>query len=140
MWLIGGGELEEKIRGQIEGLKIAEHVRLMGITDHVQDYLQAMDVFVFPSHYEGLPIALVEAQAAGLPCVVSENIVKEADMGAGLIQRFRLTDDLQKWIDAIQKARSISRFDTTGFISKAGFDIKDTSMYLENFYSANWPN
>lgn len=70
LWMIGEGELEKHIRRLADRLGIGEDVRFIGVTDRVHEYLQAMDVFVFPSVCEGLGIALIEAEAAGLPCVV----------------------------------------------------------------------
>ena len=76
--LVGGGEDMKMIQVKAQILGIAEHVRFLGIRSDVADLMQAMDIFVFPSLYEGLGIALIEAQAAGLPCVVSDTIPKEA--------------------------------------------------------------
>ena len=76
--LVGGGEDMPKIQAKTQKLGIADHVRFLGIRSDVADLMQAMDVFAFPSLYEGLGIALIEAQASGLPCIVSDTIPPEA--------------------------------------------------------------
>ena len=62
-----------------------------------------MDVFVFPSIYEGLPVTMVEAQAAGLPCVISTNIPQECVLIPELVQRLNLTDAKEEWVNLINK-------------------------------------
>lgn len=76
--LIGDGPLEEKIKEKVNKLNLKDSVYFLGIKENVNEIMQAMDVFVFPSLYEGLGIVLVEAQCSGLPCVVSEEVPKEA--------------------------------------------------------------
>ena len=72
LWLVGKGILEDEVRSQVHALGLDDAVDFVGITDKVNEYLMGMDVFVFPSHFEGLSLGLVEAQTSGLPCVVSE--------------------------------------------------------------------
>lgn len=134
LWLIGTGGLEEKIRAQAQDMGIGGRVRFIGETRHVSEYLQAMDVFVFPSFYEGLPLSLVEAQAAGLPCIISDAIPKEADMGCGLVTRLSLKESAEEWAEKVMAAKGTERTDTAGFVRKAGFDIEDVSRELQDFY------
>lgn len=132
--LIGQGELEDTLRNQVQTLKIEDKVLFLGTTDRVNDYLQAMDVFVFPSLFEGLGIALIEAQAAGLHCVVSQNIQEEADIKAGLITKLNLSDSWEKWADQIYLAACDDRFDTQRHIEQTGFDISSSVRQLTEFY------
>lgn len=134
LWLIGTGELEEKIRTQVQNMGMGKKVRFIGETSRVSEYLQAMDIFVFPSFYEGLGIAVVEAQAAGLPCIISDVIPNEADMGCRLVKRLSLEDSAEDWADAIMAKRGLVRMDTTGYLRKAGFDIETVSKELQDFY------
>lgn len=78
--LISEGSLLEEIKEKARVLQIEDNVVFTGKTTVVQHYLQAMDLFVLPSLYEGLPVVLIEAQAAGLPCIVSDRVTKEADL------------------------------------------------------------
>lgn len=89
-----------KIQAKAHALGIAEHVRFLGVRSDVADLMQAMDVFVFPSLYEGLGIVLIEAQAAGLPCVVSDTIPREAYL-TDLVTAERLSSSTETWADNI---------------------------------------
>ena len=89
LWLLGGGKLEDEIRAQVHSLGLEDAVDFVGITDRVSEYLMGMDVFVFPSHFEVLSVALLEAQASGLPCVVSEGNQDEGVV-SDRVRRLRL--------------------------------------------------
>jgi len=78
--LLGTGELEENIKEKVKEYKIQDNVLFLGIKQNVNDYYQAMDVFILPSNFEGLPIVGVEAQASGIKCLFSENVTKETDI------------------------------------------------------------
>lgn len=134
LWLIGKGELENQIKKNVKELNLLNCVRFLGVTDCVHNYLQAMDVFVFPSIYEGLGIAIVEAQAAGLPCIVSEAIVPEADIGAGLMKHNNLKDSLSLWNKEIAESLKQERKDMSSYVISAGYDIKSIAKYLVEFY------
>lgn len=77
LMLIGRGELEDDVKKQVKELELQDSVIFMGVRNDVPDLINAMDVFVLPSHFEGLPVTLVEIQANGLPAVISENVTKE---------------------------------------------------------------
>lgn len=77
LMLIGRGELEDAVKAQVEELGLQDSVIFMGVRNDVPDLVNAMDVFVLPSRFEGLPVTLVEIQANGLPAVISENVTKE---------------------------------------------------------------
>ena len=134
LWLLGEGELQEKIKKQVEEMGLLENVSFMGTTDKVQDYLQAMDVFLFPSLHEGVSVALIEAQATGLPCAVARNALNEADIGAGLIYKLQLKDKIELWADTALEACRHTRKDTSAYVISAGFDIRDSARWLQDFY------
>lgn len=138
LMLVGIGELEEEIREQVKTLGLENAVLFLGQTNNVGLVLQAIDVFIFPSLFEGLGIALVEAQAAGLPCIVSENIQKEADIKAGLVHYLKVNDGKEKWAQKAIELRNVERYDITNQVKKAGFDIFDCVNYLETFYERHW--
>ena len=98
--LIGSGELEAEIRAQIYDEGVNESVIYCGNVNNVNEYMQAMDIFVLPSRYEGLPIVGVEAQAAGLPILVSEYVSKELDMGKD-VTFLPLVEDVTVWVNKI---------------------------------------
>lgn len=134
LWLIGNGDLLDNIKEMVNENKLQDSVIFLGVTDRVQDYLQGMDVFVFPSIYEGLGIALIEAQASGLPCVVSESIQEEADIGAGLIHKVNLSDSYTRWRDTILEIDKTCRKDTTDYVNDSGYNIANTAKWIEAFY------
>jgi len=105
--LIGSGPTEAETRALADRLGISDHVIFAGGRPDVPHLLQGgPDVFLFPSLFEGLPVALVEAQAAGLPCVISDSISPEADLVSGLITRQALTAPVASWAAAVLDARN----------------------------------
>ena len=99
--LVGDGDLKEKIQELAKKEGIYDYVNFVGIRDDVAKMLHSMDVFVFPSIYEGLGLVLLEAQASGLPCLVSEAIQPEADLQLGLFNRLSIKDDPDLWAEKI---------------------------------------
>ncbi len=87
LMLIGDGPCMDKIKKQVSSKKLEEKVIFLGNKNNVYDYLQAMDIFVFPSLYEGLGISLIEAQASGLKCIVSDRIPDEAIVTKNVIKK-----------------------------------------------------
>ena len=96
------------------------------------------DVFVMPSLLEGLPVVLVEAQAAGVPCIISDNIPSQCDLGLGLVSKLSLEDTNQFWIDKIQKVNSNSlSFDQRRqIILQKGYDLSKNIEILTQIYSS----
>lgn len=80
LW-VGTGEMEQQVRSKIAEENLEQKIHLLGARKDVPQILRCGEAFVFPSLFEGLPIALIEAQGAGLPCLVSDRITQEADMG-----------------------------------------------------------
>ncbi len=131
--LVGGGELQSQIEAKIQNLNLEEQVILAGIQNNVWDYYQAMDVFVFPSLYEGLPLTLVEAQASGLPCCISDTVPAEA--GVTELAQFRPLDDgAQAWADWILERAKEPRQNMFNQIVRVGYEITDTANWLQNYY------
>lgn len=129
--LIGTGELEDEIKKQITELKLERYVSLMGRQFDIPGILQAMDVFLMPSHYEGLPIAAIEAQAAGLPCVLSDAITKEVKF-LDSCEYERITSE-DEWVLAMEKAAGIPKSNDWTLIKKAGFDIETETTKIEEY-------
>ena len=136
--LVGRGNLEEAIRQQCENLGIADHVIFTGVRNDVNRLLQAMDVFVLPSLYEGLSVVAVEAQAAGLPCIFSDSIPKECEKTSGLVRFFPLEDGAERWAQEILNLGTTSRLDKSSEIRQNGFDICENAGWLQDFYLSRW--
>lgn len=132
--LVGGGELQHTVQRQVISLGIQEHVIFTGIRSDVCDLLQAMDVFLFPSLYEGLPVSIIEAQAAGLPCIISDKVPIECKK-TDLVQQMNLSESCGSWAEkVITAAKQNKRRDTSEEIKKAGFDVCENARQLEEFY------
>ena len=99
--------------------------------------MQAMDVFVFPSIYEGLPVTMIEAQASGLPCVISNRVSDECIVTSGLVTRMKLEETPEKWAELIIKNSYCERVNHNDEIENAGYNIVSAAKQLENFYLRN---
>ncbi|MFQ7310469.1 MAG: glycosyltransferase family 1 protein [Sellimonas sp.] len=130
--MIGNGELRSQAESQVKELGLEGKVIFTGQRTDVSQLLQAMDIFVFPSIYEGLPVSLIEAQAAGLPCLISDKVPIECKK-TDLVKQISL-DDMNKWVELIISAEKVIRRDTSDEIRKAGFDINSNAKKLEDFY------
>ena len=135
--LVGGGDGRAGIEKKIQALGLADKVIFTGIRSDVPELMQAMDVFVFPSLYEGLPVTLVEAQAAGLPCIISDRIPDDCKL-TELVRAVSLEQPVSEWAQEIQTARMIPREDTSAAIAAAGFDIRENAQWLQNYYIQQW--
>ena len=136
LWLIGEGQLQDKTKNKVASLNIANKVRFLGITSDVDSYLNAFDLFLFPSTYEGLGIVLVEAQATGLICLSSKAIPIEAEIDFGLISKLSLKESPKTWSNKINQliTQQTERKDGTLAVHNKGFDIKDNAKWAENLY------
>lgn len=131
--LVGDGELRPNIEKQICDLKIKDKVILTGVVENVNDYMQAMDIFVFPSLYEGLGISIIEAQAAGLRCVISDTVPKEAFI-TDLVNKVLLNQNTKEWCNQILKLTQYERRNTYKEITEKGYNIYSEADKLKNLY------
>ncbi len=129
--LVGDGELRCEIESEMHALKIEDYVIMTGNRSDVPQLMQAMDVFVFPSLWEGLPVTVVEAQAAGLPCLISDRITHDVDLSP-LVNRLSI-DSCDEWVRAILSIDK-RKMDVIPQIRGAGFDVKDTAKRLTDLY------
>ena len=132
--LVGDGELKKKIEEKAEQLGIKESVVFTGVRSDVNDLMQAMDVFVLPSLYEGFPLTMVEAQTSGLPCVISDKVPMECAVTNGLVSSAKLSDGVDVWVSEILKTKAIERKSRLDEIVESGFDIKQAAKWLEDYY------
>ena len=130
--IIGDGPLRNEIEKEIDNLNIGDSVILLGVRNDVPELLMAMDVFVLPSLYEGLPVVCVEAQAAGLRCMLSDNITKEVD--CGLCEFIPLDKSPSIWRQEILKKLVNNRNLTINKIINDKFSIIQQSKILEKLY------
>ncbi|MBM7604656.1 glycosyltransferase involved in cell wall biosynthesis [Metabacillus crassostreae] len=136
--LVGDGALRSDIEEKVKRLGLEEKVKFLGVRSDINSLLQAFDLFVFPSFHEGLPVTLIEAQGAGLPCLISENITKEVDMGINLV-KFLPINRKNVWVEEIVEvlSKKESRNIPHEALSQKGYDIKNTANFIHDFYMEN---
>lgn len=128
--LCGDGEERSNMEAQIDKLGIRDNVLFLGVVDNVHQILQAMDVLVMPSLFEGLPFALLEAQAAGLNCVVSDTVSRESDV-TGQIEFLPLALEDMQWAKVVSKKINDDRSKSAEIIKQKGFDINESIHIVE---------
>lgn len=129
--LVGDGVLQEQFRKKAGELGILDRVIFAGVRSDIPSLLSAMDVFVFPSLYEGMPNTVIEAQATGLPCVISDTITQEAKI-TDLVEYRSLLESAEVWgQEALRQSRR-ARPDVHQEFIKAGYDIHSAA---QNFVS-----
>lgn len=135
--LVGDGEIKKEVENKVEKLGLKDKVVFTGVRKDIPGLLNAMDVFVMPSIYEGLPVSLIEAQVTGLPCVLSDNITNEVKL-INNIDWISLDDNLSEWVDSIieYKYKDIDRM-VEKEISKSGYNINEIVKNMEKFYLRN---
>lgn len=125
--LVGEGSLRKELEDLAREYNISDKVHILGIREDINVILHSMDVFVFPSIFEGLGLVLLEAQAAGLPCIVSEAIQPEADLGLNLFSKLNLDSGADIWSKEILKVANKKEYNLD----------KINSAFEEKEYSTN---
>lgn len=131
--IIGDGPLLNDLKDYIDSNGLNSNVIIIGYTEKIESFYQAMDFFVFPSNYEGLGMVAVEAQACGLQTLVSNNVPLEAKI-SNLIQYKNLEDGVESWSNAIVTRRN-QRESKTHEARSCGYDIKLEAQKLTAYYS-----
>lgn len=134
--LLGEGGGMDRIKELARELGVEEQVYFLGNRSNVKDYYQAMDYFVYPSRFEGLPGAVVEAQTAGLYCLISDTICREV-MVTDLVHAMDIQDAPEKWAEHILKTAQYAQGGRKGRreeMQKAGFDVNTQVEIMTKFY------
>lgn len=134
--LIGNGPLEDNIKNLVKEKGIDKNVIFYGTTKDTPSLYSAMDTFLFPSRFEGLPLTLIEAQANGLPCIISNKISNEVNM-TSQIKVLPIEGNLEKWIEAvgmIQADRIYSSDNAISLLEHCGYNVVKTVSSLNNLY------
>ena len=135
---MGNGKLEEQIKQKVINLKIEDRVIFLGVKENVNEYYQAMDLFVLPSIFEGLPIVGIEAQASGLKCIFSDRITTESDITENV--KFIELNNIEKWDKQIVYEKNNynkeKRKDKKiyGDLIKKGYDLRTEVNKIEKIY------
>lgn len=130
---VGDGVDRTKVEECVHSLQLDDRIQFLGIRKDVDELLQAMDVFVLPSLFEGFPLVLVEAQAAGVPCVISDSISKEVAINDNVVM-MSLDDSEENWAKTLLNPKE--RIYSAERLRKAGFDITDTANKIVQFYNS----
>lgn len=132
--LVGDGIGRDKIRKKVQNMNIQDKVIFTGIRSDVHRLMQAMNVFVFPSLYEGLPVTMIEAQASALPCVISDHVSEECIITEGLVTVRKLDESPSEWAEHILQRTNQIRQDHICEVKASGYDINTEAKRLEEFY------
>lgn len=129
--LVGGGPLQNIIEEKIREYDISDYVTLTGVRSDVNNLMMAMDIFVLPSLFEGLPVVAVEAQSTGLPCLIADTVTDEVV----LTQDCKMLPlRAETWVQEIAQCRPRPHTDNSQTIIDAGYDIRTTAKWLQDFY------
>lgn len=136
LMLVGGGPEEAVLKQYVLDVGLSNEVIFTGLTAEPEKYLSAMDMLIFPSLYEGFPIALLEAQASGLPGIVSDTVTPEACV-TDLLRYLPLHDGSEKWAENVLAAKPRIVHDRGEYwlrVQKAGFDFAEISNVIDELY------
>ena len=137
LMLVGGSvntdEFLIKAKEQVKNLNIQNKVLFLGMRNDVPDLMQSMDCFILPSHFEGLPLVVIEAQCIGLKSYLSDVIADEVKI-TDIVDFISLKESPEYWAKQILLNRNYIRKDMTDEIKKAGYDIKTEIKRIEQFY------
>ena len=137
--LIGIGSLRPEIEQKAAQMGLADRVIFLGARPDVPRIMSGlMDIFLFPSLYEGLGLVLIEAQAAGLPCIFADTVPEEADLVSSLVQRLSLAQSAAVWAETVLVTRAdtsrIDSIDALEIVSQSVFNIDVNVTELTKFY------
>ena len=136
--LIGDGPLIEKIKEKGKYFGLEEKITFLGLRRDVNKIMQAFDVFVFPSIFEGLGIVTIESQAASIPTICSEFVPSDVDV-SNFVMHLSLNDSAAYWAEKIIKfGEKDLQEDGAEAVKKAGFDILEVTQKMQEFYLEHW--
>lgn len=136
--LAGDGENKDRCEKYAKELGIESNIIFMGNISDMPSFYNSLDIFMLPSLHEGLPVSIIEAQACGIPCIISDSVTKECDMGLDLLVDISLKENLEMWIGEIDKQCNKREYDNNK-IQEAyrtkDYDIKSNVSTLSKIYS-----
>lgn len=137
--MIGEGQLRDELFQLVNRLNLTEQVSFIPYAKNVEDYFQAMDMFLFPSHYEGLGMTAIEAQVSGLFVLGSSQLPKDVELTTQY-QSLDLTEPLETWVELIKVNRHYQRRGQREVIVKSGYEISEEASQLADYYLQFYEN
>lgn len=135
LMLVGDGDLRKETEKKAEMLGLKNDIIFTGLRSDIPDILSAADVFLFPSFYEGFPIALIEAEATGLYCIASDTITREVGID-GLCEYVSLEKSAKEWAQIVNNAKIIqNREECVNKIRESGLDVENDIKRLTDIYN-----
>lgn len=134
--VVGQGPLEDQLKSKVIKEGLENHVLFLGVRSDVTELMSSADFMIMPSLHEGFPVVLVEAQAVGLPSIISDKISSEVDLGLGLVEFLPLSD-INEWADKliIPKASKTDSERIKLALKTNGFDVKQNALRLQELYN-----
>lgn len=134
--IIGTGELENELKREVRDRNLEKEVLFFGLRTDIPELMHVMDVFLMPSIFEGNPVTLIEAQAAGLPALISDKITDKIDLGLGLIQKENIEEPAGKWVETLLtiSPKTLGYTEIYNALSSHGYNLKESSVLLCNLY------
>ena len=134
LMLVGDGALKNKTEENAAQMGLGESVLFMGVRGDVNELLQAMDLFILPSLFEGFSLTLLEAQTSGIPCLSSDRIPAEAIVTEGLVEELPLEMSAGRWAEKAVSMTGGVRTNHAAEVSAHGYDAQQNVKWLEDFY------
>lgn len=132
--LIGDGDLRKEIEDKVNRLNLRSNVRFLGVRDDVPQLLKASDLLLFPSYYEGLSVVLVEAQATGIKCIVTNSLADETIICEDQMKLVSLQKNAKEWADIVLNEKSEKREHAIEIMKKKGWDVGVNAKWLQDYY------
>ena len=129
----GAGALMPSVKEKAAAMGILDKIVFAGVVSNANEYLMAMDAFVFPSIFEGFPVSILEAEATGLHVVMSDVITQEVDL-TDLVHRKSLSDSAASWAETVLQAKPTNRRDYNAAIAQSKYNMRETVKMLEGLY------
>lgn len=132
--LVGDGELRKEIEDKVNRFNLQGNVRFLGVRDDVPRLLKASDILLFPSYYEGLSVVLVEAQATGIKCIVTNSLADETIICEDQMKLVSLQKNAKEWADIVLKEKSEKREHAIEVMKEKGWDVGVNAKWLQDYY------
>ena len=131
--LLGEGALKAEIEQEVIRSGLEQQVTFTGNVGNVNEYLMAMDIMIFPSLFEGLPVSLVEAQATGLPCIASDRITDEVNI-TDCMTPVSLSKSAQDWAEIVEHTCANNRQAYNKCVATTKFNMSNSIHELMELY------